>query len=463
MAKKHIRYKCQQCGRTTHREMGKCPQCGQWNTMIAEMVTEKTSNINKSIVSSSLPSSKPRPINEIETTTTDRLALPNNEFARVLGGGIVPGSMVLIGGDPGIGKSTLMLQIATSMAKTNLPVLYVSGEESAHQVKMRATRMSDWSQSNTNHLYLLTETNLEKIIEHILSTKAQLVIIDSIQTITSDDLDSSPGSITQVSNCTTLLTQLAKMSNVAIFLVGHVTKEGSIAGPRVLEHTVDTVLYLEGDLHQNYRLLRGVKNRFGPTSEVGIFEMKSSGMIEVKNPSETFLSERQANVPGSAITVTMEGTRPLLVEVQALASTSTFGKPRRTPNGVDFNRLLLVTAVLTRRLNFRLADQDVFVNIVGGLQIQEPAADLAIAGAIASSVKDQPLISDTVLIGEIGLSGELRASRQMASRLNEAANLGFKSAIIPSSSTKTEQLPSNIQIISAPTLAEALESALKHQ
>ena len=462
MAKKHIRYKCQQCGRTTHREMGKCPQCGQWNTMIAEMVTEKTNNINKSIVGSSLPSSKPRPINEIETTTTDRLALPNDEFARVLGGGIVPGSMVLIGGDPGIGKSTLMLQIATSMAKTNLPVLYVSGEESAHQVKMRATRLDDWSQSNTNHLYLLTETNLEKIIGHILSTKAQLVIIDSIQTITSDDLDSSPGSITQVSNCTNLLTQLAKMSDVAIFLVGHVTKEGSIAGPRVLEHTVDTVLYLEGDLHHAYRLLRGVKNRFGPTSEVGIFEMKSSGMIEVKNPSETFLSERQANVPGSAITVTMEGTRPLLVEVQALASTSTFGKPRRTPNGVDFNRLLLVTAVLTRRLNFRLADQDVFVNIVGGLQIQEPAADLAIAGAIASSVKDQPLISDTVLIGEIGLSGELRSSRQMASRLNEAANLGFKSAIIPSSSTQTEQLPSNIQIISTPTLEEALEAALKH-
>tara|TARA_B100001964_G_scaffold124142_1_gene137543 strand:- start:1081 stop:2373 length:1293 start_codon:yes stop_codon:yes gene_type:complete len=430
--------------------------------MIAEMVTEKTNNINKSIVGSSLPSSKPRPINEIETTTTDRLALPNDEFARVLGGGIVPGSMVLIGGDPGIGKSTLMLQIATSMAKTNLPVLYVSGEESAHQVKMRATRLDDWSQSNTNHLYLLTETNLEKITEHILSTKAQLVIIDSIQTITSDDLDSSPGSITQVSNCTNLLTQLAKMSDVAIFLVGHVTKEGSIAGPRVLEHTVDTVLYLEGDLHHAYRLLRGVKNRFGPTSEVGIFEMKSSGMIEVKNPSETFLSERQANVPGSAITVTMEGTRPLLVEVQALASTSTFGKPRRTPNGVDFNRLLLVTAVLTRRLNFRLADQDVFVNIVGGLQIQEPAADLAIAGAIASSVKDQPLISDTVLIGEIGLSGELRSSRQMASRLNEAANLGFKSAIIPSSSTQTEQLPSNIQIISTPTLEEALEAALKH-
>ena len=462
MAKKHLRYKCQQCGRTTHREMGKCPQCGEWNTMVAEMVTEPTRKANKGIPNNTLPSNQPKPINEIVATTTDRLSLPNDEFARVLGGGIVPGSMVLIGGDPGIGKSTLMLQVATSMASNHLPVLYVSGEESAHQVKMRATRLEDWSQSNTDHLYLLTETNLAKIVEHILSTKAKLVIIDSIQTITSDDLDSSPGSITQVSNCTTILTQLAKMTSVAIFLVGHVTKEGSIAGPRVLEHTVDTVLYLEGDLHHVYRLLRGVKNRFGPTSEVGIFEMKSTGMIEVKNPSATFLSERQANVPGSAITVTMEGTRPLLVEVQALASTSTFGKPRRTPNGVDFNRLLLVTAVLTRRLNYRLADQDVFVNIVGGLQIQEPAADLAIAGAIASSVKDQPLIPDTVLIGEIGLSGELRASRQMASRLNEAANLGFKNAIIPSSSTQTEELPSNIQIISAQTLDEALKSILKH-
>lgn len=463
MVKQHTRYICQQCGRPTPREMGKCPQCGAWNSIVAERVTTKTIKDNQGISSSTLSPSKPRPINQILTSTTDRLALPNNEFARVLGGGIVPGSIILIGGDPGIGKSTLMLQVATMMATEHLPVLYVSGEESANQVKMRATRLKEWSQSNSDYLYLLTETNLENIIEHILSTKAKLVIIDSIQTITTDDLDSSPGSITQVRNCTTLLTQLAKITDVAIFLVGHVTKEGSIAGPRVLEHTVDTVLYLEGDLHHAYRLLRGVKNRFGATSEVGIFEMSSTGMIEVRNPSEAFLSERQPKVPGSAITVTMEGTRPLLVEVQALASTSTFGKPRRTPNGVDINRLLLVTAVLTRRLNFRLTDQDIFVNIVGGLQIQEPAADLAIAGAIASSVKDQPLVADTVLVGEIGLSGELRASRQMASRLHEASNLGFKSAIIPNSSTQTEQLPSNIEIISALTLEDALKSALKHQ
>ena len=463
MVRQHTRYICQQCGRTTPREMGKCPQCGAWNSIVSERVTTKTIKDNKGISSSTLSPSKPRPINQILTSTTDRLALPNDEFARVLGGGIVPGSIILIGGDPGIGKSTLMLQVATMMATEHLPVLYVSGEESANQVKMRATRLKEWSQSNSDYLYLLTETNLENIIEHILSTKAKLVIIDSIQTITTDDLDSSPGSITQVRNCTTLLTQLAKITDVAIFLVGHVTKEGSIAGPRVLEHTVDTVLYLEGDLHHAYRLLRGVKNRFGATSEVGIFEMNSTGMIEVRNPSEAFLSERQAKVPGSAITVTMEGTRPLLVEVQALASTSTFGKPRRTPNGVDINRLLLVTAVLTRRLNFRLTDQDIFVNIIGGLQIQEPAADLAIAGAIASSVKDQPLVADTVLVGEIGLSGELRASSQMASRLHEASNLGFKSAIIPNSYTQTEQLPSNIEIISALTLEDALKSALKHQ
>ena len=463
MVKQHTRYICQQCGRTTPQEMGKCPQCGSWNSMVAERVTPKTIKNKKGMSSSDLSSSQPKPINQILTTTTDRLALPNDEFARVLGGGIVPGSMILIGGDPGIGKSTLMLQVATMMATEHLPVLYVSGEESANQVKMRATRLKEWSQYNSDHLYLLTETNLENIIEQILSIKAKLVIIDSIQTITTDDLDSSPGSITQVRNCTTLLTQLAKITDVAIFLVGHVTKEGSIAGPRVLEHTVDTVLYLEGDLHYNYRLLRGVKNRFGATSEVGIFEMDSTGMVEVRNPSEAFLSERQSKVPGSAITVTMEGTRPLLVEVQALASTSTFGKPRRTPNGVDMNRLLLLTAVLSRRLNFRLADQDVFVNIVGGLQIQEPAVDLAIAGAIASSVKDKPLAEDTVLIGEIGLSGELRASRQMASRLHEASNLGFKSAIIPSSSAQTEQLPGNIELIRAPTLEKALESALKHQ
>ena len=462
MVKQHTSYICQQCGRTTPQEMGKCPQCGSWNSMVAERVTPKTIKNKKGIPSSSLSPSQPRPINQILTTTTDRLVLPNDEFARVLGGGIVPGSMILIGGDPGIGKSTLMLQVATMMATENLPVLYVSGEESANQVKMRATRLKEWSQYNSDHLYLLTETNLENIIEQILSIKAKLVVIDSIQTITTDDLDSSPGSITQVRNCTTLLTQLAKITDVAIFLVGHVTKEGSIAGPRVLEHTVDTVLYLEGDLHYNYRLLRGVKNRFGATSEVGIFEMDSTGMVEVRNPSEAFLSERQ-KVPGSAITVTMEGTRPLLVEVQALASTSTFGKPRRTPNGVDINRLLLLTAVLSRRLNFRLADQDVFVNVVGGLQIQEPAIDLAIASAIASSIKDQSLAEDTVLIGEIGLSGELRASRQMASRLHEASNLGFKSAIIPSSSTQTEQLPSNIELIRAPTLEKALESALKHQ
>jgi DNA repair protein RadA/Sms len=290
-----------------------------------------------------------------------------------------------------------------------------------------------------------------------------LVVIDSIQTVTSAELDSSAGSVTQVRECAAQLTKLAKATNVAIFLVGHVTKEGSIAGPRVLEHTVDTVLYMEGDRHHAYRLLRGVKNRFGATSEVGVFEMRGTGMVEVTNPSESFLAERMATAPGSAITVMMEGTRPLLVEVQALASTTAFGNPRRTPNGVDFNRLLLVTAVLTRRMSLRLTDQDVFVNIIGGLQIQEPAADLAIAAAIVSSVRDQPVPADMVLLGEIGLSGELRAARRLPERLHEAAKLGFKRAVIPSSTNRADGLPPDLEINQARALHDALKIALPAQ
>jgi DNA repair protein RadA/Sms len=297
----------------------------------------------------------------------------------------------------------------------------------------------------------------------IQALQARLVIIDSIQTATSAELDSGAGSVTQVRECAARLTRLAKANDVAIFLVGHVTKEGSIAGPRVLEHTVDTVLYLEGDRHHAYRLLRGVKNRFGTTSEVGVFEMRGTGMVEVTNPSEAFLAERMATAPGSAITVTMEGTRPLLVEVQALASTTTFGNPRRTPNGVDFNRLLLVTAVLTRRMSLRLADPDVFVNIVGGLQIQEPAADLAIAAAIASSAKDQPVPADMVLLGEIGLSGELRAAGQLPARLREAVKLGFKRAVIPSSASRADGLPRDLEITRARALRDALKTALPAQ
>jgi DNA repair protein RadA/Sms len=405
----------------------------------------------------------PRRLQQIDAPITNRIPLPIAEFARVLGGGVVPGSVVLIGGDPGIGKSTLMLQLATEMATDRCVVLYVSGEESAHQIKMRAARLKGPKDADLDDLYLVTETNLEQIMAHIQTLQARLVVIDSIQTVTSAELDSSAGSVTQVRECAAQLTKLAKATNVAIFLVGHVTKEGSIAGPRVLEHTVDTVLYMEGDRHHAYRLLRGVKNRFGATSEVGVFEMRGTGMVEVTNPSESFLAERMATAPGSAITVMMEGTRPLLVEVQALASTTAFGNPRRTPNGVDFNRLLLVTAVLTRRMSLRLTDQDVFVNIIGGLQIQEPAADLAIAAAIVSSVRDQPVPADMVLLGEIGLSGELRAARRLPERLHEAAKLGFKRAVIPSSTNRADGLPPDLEINQARALHDALKIALPAQ
>ncbi len=399
-------------------------------------------------------------LTEIEGDVDERWALSIGEFARVLGGGIVPGSIVLVGGDPGIGKSTLLLQVALEMAQT-AEVLYVSGEESERQIKMRAMRLlKDEKGEMPEGLLLVTETNLSAILEHIAAVKPAMVIVDSIQTTYMPELESSAGSVTQVRECASRLRELAKGSGVAVFLIGHVTKEGAIAGPRVLEHIVDTVLYLEGDRFQSYRLLRSVKNRFGATSEVGVFEMRERGMVEITNPSEAFLAERMVNAPGSAIAVTMEGTRPILVEVQGLSSPTAFGNPRRTPNGVDFNRLLLVTAVLARRLGIRLGDQDVFVNVVGGIQVEEPAADLAMAAAIASSMRDQPVKADTVLIGEVGLSGELRMVGQMPARLNEAAKLGFKTAIVPKRIRKGEPWPKGIEVVEARSVREALERAM---
>lgn len=404
--------------------------------------------------------STPRRLTEIEGDVDERWALSIGEFARVLGGGIVPGSIVLVGGDPGIGKSTLLLQVALEMAQTG-EVLYVSGEESERQIKMRALRLlKDEKGKMPEGLLLVTETNLSAILEHIAAVRPAMVIVDSIQTTYMPELESSAGSVTQVRECASRLRELAKGSGVAVFLIGHVTKEGAIAGPRVLEHIVDTVLYLEGDRFQSYRLLRSVKNRFGATSEVGVFEMRERGMVEITNPSEAFLAERMVNAPGSAIAVTMEGTRPILVEVQGLSSPTAFGNPRRTPNGVDFNRLLLVTAVLARRLGIRLGDQDVFVNVVGGIQVEEPAADLAMAAAIASSMRDQPVKADTVLIGEVGLSGELRMVGQMPTRLNEAAKLGFKTAIVPKRIRKGEPWPKGIEVVEARSVREALERAM---
>lgn len=437
--------------------------------MVEEVVSEPVPAAHKSVhgVSSH---SQPRRMSEIEGDAEQRIPLPIGEFARVLGGGVVPGSIVLVGGDPGIGKSTLLLQMTLEMSTPRaghkaLRVLYVSGEESERQIKMRALRLTrlendSQSQAFSQDLLLLTETNLEAILEQVGALKPDLLIVDSIQTVYLPDLNSSAGSVSQVRECANRLRELAKSSGMSVFLVGHVTKEGVIAGPRVLEHIVDTVLYLEGDRFQAYRLLRSVKNRFGATAEVGVFEMRESGMIEVTNPSEAFLAERMVNAPGSAIAVTMEGTRPLLVEMQGLTSPSNLGNPRRTPNGVDFNRLLMISAVLTRRLGLRLAEQDIFVNVVGGLRVDEPAADLAVAAAIASSVRDVPVKADLVLIGEVGLSGELRWVGQMNTRLREAAKLGFKTAIIPRRLKAGEPLPEGIALQEARSLREALAMAL---
>ena len=453
--------------------MGKCPQCGSFNSMVEEVIHDEPSPAARtSAVRGLTGRSAPHSIGDISSDAEDRIRVPIEEFARVLGGGIVPGSIVLVGGDPGIGKSTLMLQMAMEMASTKR-VLYVSGEESERQIKMRATRLvgaeRDGASSNSSkssavplpaNLLLVTETNLEIIFNHINEVKPELLIIDSIQTVYLSSMDSSAGSVSQVRECSSQLRELAKTSGISVFVIGHVTKEGTIAGPRVLEHIVDTVLYLEGDRFQAYRLLRSVKNRFGATSEVGVFEMREGGLIEVTNPSEAFLAERMVNAAGSAIAVTMEGTRPILVEVQGLTSPTQFGNARRTANGVDFNRLLLISAVLTRRVGLKLAEQDVFVNVVGGLQIDEPAADLAIAAAIASSWKDVSVKADAVLIGEIGLAGELRMPGQMQARLREAQKLGFKTAIVPKALRKGEGYPKGIEIVEVRSLDQALTAAL---
>ncbi len=467
MPKPTTQYVCQQCGRTSPVSFGRCPSCNAWGSMVEEILeAASASTTGKS--HSFASRSKPVRLDEISGDVEDRLNTPISEFSRVLGGGIVPGSIVLVGGDPGIGKSTLLLQLVmeiSSAAYGNHHVLYVSGEESERQIKMRAVRLLRMENGEAitdlpKNLLLVTETNLEIILEHIQRAKPDVVVIDSIQTVTLPDFSSSAGSVSQVRESAARLRELAKSSGIAIFIIGHVTKEGVIAGPRVLEHIVDTVLYLEGDRYQSYRLLRSVKNRFGATSEVGVFEMRDRGMVEVTNPSEAFLAERLVNTPGSAIAVTMEGTRPLLVEIQGLTTRTNFGNPRRTANGLDINRVMLNAAVLTRRAGINLTDQDVFVNVVGGLTVEEPAADLAMAVAVASSMRDIPVKADLVLIGEIGLSGELRWVSQMIPRLREAGKLGFKTAVIPRRTSHAESLPDGIKVLEARSLQEALRLSL---
>lgn len=452
-SKTHSKWTCQQCGYVSTKSYGRCPECGEWNTMVETVVTRAAEK--KSALASLAPRSAPQKMSEVITEGLARLPVPMPELARVLGGGIVRGSLVLIGGEPGIGKSTLLLQMAATLAQSGA-VLYVSGEESVQQMKMRAERLA----LKPDALYLLTETNLDDIIAHIERLQPKLVVIDSIQTVYLEELTSAAGSISQVRESAARLMRTAKETGVPIFLVGHVTKAGAIAGPRVLEHIVDTVLYLEGERFHAYRLLRSVKNRFGATSEVGVFEMTQEGMIEVDNPSAAFLAERAPGSSGSAIAVTMEGTRPLLVEIQALTNATTFALPRRTANGFDMGRLLLLTAVLQQRVGLKLGAQDVFVNVVGGLKITEPAADLTVALAVASSFRNQPVADDLVVIGEVGLSGELRTVAHAQRRLVEAARLGFKRALVPQAFARLKDQPAGIELIGARSLAQAMEVAL---
>jgi len=453
--KSRTMFVCQQCGSEQPKWTGRCPDCGGWNTFVESVVTTSASSPS-ALARAESTSNRPIPLPQVQNERFTRIAVPGEEFNRVLGGGIVPGSLVLIGGEPGIGKSTVLLQVAAELALWgDNVVLYVSGEESPQQIKMRAARLD----LNPERLLLLSETDLEAIIAQIETLQPGLVIIDSIQTVYLPDLTSAAGSVSQVRECTARLTRLAKMRNIPMFLVGHVTKEGAIAGPRVLEHMVDAVLYLEGDRFHQYRLLRGVKNRFGSTNEVGVFEMGNEGMQEVSNPSAAFLAERSNGAPGASVAVTLEGTRPILVEVQALTSSTAFGMPRRTSNGIDLNRLLLLTAVLSKRVGLGLSNQDIYINIVGGLKISEPAVDLSVAASIASSYRDVQVDPEVVLIGEVGLSGELRSVGQLERRLHEAAKLGFKRAVYPPT-TRKPALPQGFKGLSVATVQEAIEASL---
>jgi len=437
---------CQQCGREELKWLGRCPSCQEWNSFIETTIAPVTSS------TSTYPVAPPQELSQVTIDTADRFSLPLTEFNRVLGGGLVPGSLVLAGGEPGIGKSTLLLQVSALVAQTRGMVVYVSGEETLRQTKLRAERLGITGEN----LYLLAETNLDIILNQIEGLSPSLVIIDSIQAVHLPTLDTTPGSISQVRECTMKLMQWAKLSAVPIFIVGHVTKDGAIAGPRALEHIVDVVLYLEGEPFSAHRLLRCVKNRFGSTNEIGVFEMKEQGLVEVENPSQVFLSQRLVEAIGSTVVPVLEGSRPLLVEIQALTNPTSFGLPRRTANGVDFNRLLLITAVLTRRIGLKLGNQDIIVNVTGGLKIGEPAADLGIALAITSSFRDMAVDPELVAMGEVGLSGELRAVSQLERRVNEAARLGFKRCLIPKVGTGLSPVPKNIQLIPVSTLREAI-------
>ena len=452
MAKAGRQFVCQECGHASIRWLGRCPGCEEWNTFVEEI--EEVASTHPRLAAQ--PASDPAPVTRVAASESDRQLTGIGEFDRVLGGGVVPGSVVLIGGDPGIGKSTILLQVSDALSRGYGEVLYVSGEESVAQTKLRANRLGVAS----DLLYVLCENNLEQIEAHITQLNPRMVVIDSIQAVHLPGLQSAPGSVTQVRESAAHLSVIAKSKNIPIILVGHVTKEGSLAGPRVLEHMVDTVLYFEGESQQIYRVLRAVKNRFGSTNEIGIFEMLSHGLVEVKNPSALFISERQENTSGSVVVSSMEGTRPLLLELQALVSPTNFGFPRNTAAGVDRQRIALLLAVLQKRVGLDIGDSDVFVNITGGMRVDEPGIDLGTAIGITSSHRDIAIDPRTVVIGEVGLGGEVRAVAHIEKRLLEAAKLGFNCAVFPESNRKGLELKEDIDLIGVKDLYGALSALL---
>lgn len=450
MTKQKSKYVCQNCGFESLRWLGRCPGCDSWNSFVEEI--EKSPQAKKK--ANGIGNAKPQSLVDVQPLRIERLDMGMPEVNRVLGGGLVPGTVVLIAGDPGIGKSTLLLQAAASVAEREEKVLYISGEESAQQIKLRAARMG----LGRNKALVWAETDLDLIIEEIKSLQPALVVVDSIQTVFTPELGSLPGGITQIREATARLISLAKGSNIPIIIVGHVTKDGNIAGPRVLEHMVDTVLYFEGERHYQYRILRAIKNRFGSTFELGVFEMKNEGLIEILNPSQAFLAERPILSPGSVVAACMEGSRALLVEIQALVSQSSFGQPRRMTTGIDFNRANLILAVLEKRVGLNMAAQDVYINIAGGIKIQEPALDLAVAIAVASSLKNKPCPTGFAIMGEIGLTGEVRGVSYLQKRLQEAKKLGFSRCIIPYGSNGEKV--NDIELFEVKTVREAIEVAL---
>lgn len=445
MSNPKAKYVCQRCGYGSAKWLGRCPECGEWNSIVEEIVTPKLHKW-------SFPERPPVPIDAIETRDSPRFKTGLSELDRILGGGVVPGSAILIGGAPGIGKSTLMLQTLYYLSKQNMPTLYISGEESSEQIKLRADRLGIGSP----YLYVFAENALGAILEAIDKIKAKVAVIDSIQTMFTEDLSSAPGSVSQVRETAAELVRLAKRINLAIFIVGHLTKEGAIAGPRVLEHIVDTVLYFEGEKGHSYRILRAIKNRFGSTNEIGVFEMQESGLTEVDNPSEIFLAERPINMPGSVVIATLEGTRPILVELQALVTPSPLPQPRRTSIGIDPYRLSLLVAILEKKVGLNLGQQDIFFNAAGGIRVDEPGADLGVVAAIASSLLNKAISSGWVLLGEVGLTGEIRGITQPEIRLIEAKKLGFTKAILPKHNIKHIK-HRNLEIVGVERVEEAFQ------